>query len=157
MSRSLKTLFDNFTRLPELNVVVFALLLNFPWELFQVPLFEQMPSEPHWQGIMSCSRASLGDAAIMLAAYWAVAAARGNRSWIAKPDAAGVSLFATVGVLATAIIERLALVGVWIHSWTYSAAMPVVPGIGVGLLPLLQWVVLPPLVAWFVKRQIRTV
>jgi hypothetical protein len=157
MSRSFKSLLDDFTRLPELNVAVFALLLNFPWELFQVPLFGQMPGAPHWQAIMSCSRATLGDAAIMLAAYWAVAAVRGNRSWIAKPEAAGVLLFATVGVLATVIIERLALAGVWIDSWTYSTAMPVVPVIGVGLSPLLQWVVLPPLVVWFVKRQIRTI
>ena len=136
---------------------VLARLLNFPWEVLQVPLFEQMPGAPHWQAIKTCSRATLGDAAIMLAAYWAVAAARGNRTWITKPDTAGVSLFAIVGVLATAIIERLALAGLWNGSWTYSAAMPVVPGIGVGLSPLLQWVVLPPLVVWFVKRQIRTV
>ena len=145
------------TRLPELNVVVFALLLDFPWELFQVPLFEQMPGAPHWQAIKTCSRATLGDAAIMLVAYWAVAAARRNRTWIARPDPAGVALFAFIGVLATALIERLALAGLWIHSWTYSATMPLVPGIGIGLSPLLQWVVLPPLVAWFVKRQIRTV
>ena len=64
---------------------------------------------------------------------------------------------AAPGVLATAIIERLALAGFWIDSWTYSAAMPIVPGIGVGLSPLLQWGVLPPLVVWFVKRQIRRV
>ena len=157
MSRSLKTHLEAVTRLPELNVAVFALLLNFPWEFLQVPLFEQMPEAPHWQAIKTCSRATLGDAALMLAAYWAVAATRGNRNWIATPDTAGVLLFATVGVLATAIIERLALAGLWIESWSYSAAMPVVPGIGVGLSPLLQWVVLPPLVVWFVKRQIRTV
>ena len=155
MSRSLKN-FEALTRLPELNVVVFALLLNFPWEFLQVPLFEQMPYAAHWEAIKTCSRATLGDAAIMLAAYWVVAAARGHRSWIARPDTTGVVLFATIGLLATAIIERLALAGLWIDSWSYSAAMPVVPGIGVGLSPLLQWVVLPPLVVWFVKRQIRT-
>jgi len=157
MSRSLKTRLEAATRLPELNVVVFALLLNFPWEFLQVPLFEQMPDAPHWEAVKTCSQATLGDAAIMLAAYWAVAAVRGSRTWIAKPDTAGVALFAMLGVLTTAIIERLALAGLWIDSWTYSAAMPVVPGIGVGLSPLLQWVVLPPLVVWFVKRQIRTV
>ena len=93
----------------------------------------------------------------MLAACWALAAARGNRNWIAMPDTAAVLLFSALGVLITVIIERLALAGFWIDSWTYSAAMPIVPGIGVGLSPLLQWGVLPPLVVWFVKRQIRTV
>ena len=32
-------------------------------------------------------------------------------------------------------------------NWTYSAWMPVLPGIDVGLAPLLQWIVVP-LVAW---------
>lgn len=156
MSKSLNTLPESVTRLPELNVVVFALLLNFPWEILQAPLFEQMADAPHWEAIKTCSRATLGDAAIMLAAYWAVAATRGNRNWIARPDTASVLLFAALGELTTAIIERLALAGFWLESWTYSAAMPTLPGIGVGLSPLLQWLVLPLLVVWFVKRQIRT-
>jgi hypothetical protein len=32
--------------------------------------------------------------------------------------------------------------------------MPRLPVIGTGLLPLLQWLVIPPLVLWFVRRQI---
>jgi len=32
--------------------------------------------------------------------------------------------------------------------------MPVIPLLGVGLSPLLQWVVLPPIVVWFVRRQL---
>ena len=148
---------DDVVRLPELNVVVFAFLLNFPWEFLQVPLFAQMADAPHWQAIKACTRASLGDAMIMLAAYWVVAGARGDRTWIASPGIAGVVLCASFGIFVTVIIEHLALTGLWFVRWSYSAAMPVVPGIGVGLSPLIQWIVLPPLVAWFVKRQIRTV
>jgi hypothetical protein len=33
--------------------------------------------------------------------------------------------------------------------------MPIVPWIRVGLLPALQWLLLPPLVLWFVRRQLR--
>lgn len=32
--------------------------------------------------------------------------------------------------------------------------MPVVPVIGIGALPLLQWVLLPPLILWFARRQL---
>jgi hypothetical protein len=32
--------------------------------------------------------------------------------------------------------------------------MPVVPLLEVGLSPLLQWIVLPPLIVWFVRRQL---
>ena len=33
-------------------------------------------------------------------------------------------------------------------SWTYSDLMPVVPVIGTGLAPLLQWFVVPTLALW---------
>jgi hypothetical protein len=32
--------------------------------------------------------------------------------------------------------------------------MPTLPVLGTGLLPLLQWIFLPPLIAWFVHRQL---
>jgi hypothetical protein len=32
--------------------------------------------------------------------------------------------------------------------------MPMVPVLRVGLTPVLQWVIVPPLVVWFVKRQL---
>jgi len=38
--------------------------------------------------------------------------------------------------------------------WAYSEAMPHLPVLGTGLLPLLQWLVIPPLVLWFIRRQI---
>jgi hypothetical protein len=54
----------------------------------------------------------------------------------------------------TTAIERLALGGLWMQGWSYSPLMPVVPGLGVGLSPLVQWLVLPPLLIWLVRRQL---
>jgi len=142
------------TSLPEFNVVIFALLLNFPWEMLQVPLFARMADAPHWQGIKACTRATFGDAMILLAAYWVVAARAADREWIAVPRVAQVALFTALGIALTVGIEWLALNGLWIHAWRYSASMPILPGIGVGLSPMLQWILLPPLVVWFVKRQL---
>jgi hypothetical protein len=31
--------------------------------------------------------------------------------------------------------------------------MPVIPGIEIGVSPLLQWVLVPPVALWFVRRQ----
>jgi len=36
------------------------------WELAQVPLFAGMPSAEHWQAILVCGRATLGDVVIAL-------------------------------------------------------------------------------------------
>lgn len=141
------------TWLPEFNVLVFALLLNYPWEFLQAPLFDRMADAPHRQAIMICSLATVGDAMIMLMAYWIVSACAANRGWIVVPRAAQVALFVAVGATITVVIERLVLQGLWIRDWRYSASMPVFSGIGVGLSPVLQWLLLPPLVIWFTRRQ----
>ena len=142
------------TRNLEFNLVVFALLLNFPWETLQAPLFVGMGEAPYFEAIRGCLRATMGDAVIMLLAYWIVSVALGNRRWLLAPRAAHLIWFIALGVLITAVIEWLATRGHWIGSWTYSAGMPVVPGVGIGLSPLLQWVIVPLLVVWFVRRQL---
>ena len=40
------------------------------------------------------------------------------------------------------------------ENWAYAEAMPVLPVIGTGLSPLLQWVVIPSLGFWWVARAI---
>lgn len=146
---------NQLTRLPEFSIAVFGLLLNYPWEFLQVPLFEGMPEARHWDAIKTCTRATLGDAAIMLIAYWSVSLATGSRNWLLAPNTRRILMFAGTGVVITIAIERLALAGAWFGGWQYSSLMPVVPGVEVGLSPLLQWIVLPPLVVWFSRRHIR--
>lgn len=138
--------------LPEVNVAVFAFLLNFVWELWQVPFFEDMPTVPHWQGVKTCTMATLGDVAIALVAFWAVALSVHSRAWILQPSIAELAGFVAVGVLIT-------IVGEWVLTevldrWTYAPSMPTLPVLGTGLLPLLQWLILPPLIVWFVRRQL---
>ena len=145
----------DLTWLPEFNVMLFALLLNYPWEFIQAPLFEGMAERPHWEAVKACTQAALGDAVIMLVAYWGVAVARHSRAWIVAPGWRDVALLSSIGVGITVVIEGLAVHGWWLASWRYSAAMPIIPGLGVGLAPVLQWVVLPPLVVALVVRQLQ--
>ncbi len=139
---------------PEWNLAIFALLLNFPWEVMQAPLFAGMASAPYTDVIRGCSQATVGDMVILLLAYALVALLARNRRWVLAPSSRQLALFIAIGVCITAVIEWLATHGLWIGSWTYSPAMPVVPGVGIGLSPLLQWLVLPLLVVWFVRRQL---
>ena len=140
--------------IPEWNVAVFALLLNFPWEVLQVPLFAGMADAPHVQVINGCLQASFGDMLIMLIAYEAVSCIVRSRRWILVPSGRQLALFITIGVATTAVIERLATRGHWFQSWTYSPHMPIVPLVDIGLAPLLQWLVLPLLTVWFVRHQL---
>ena len=139
--------------LPETGVAIFAFLLNYPWEFLQVPFFAGMATAPHWDAIRFCTRASLGDAGIALAAFWAVAVAVRSRRWIRHPRVGEVLGFVAVGVAITIVFEWLAT-GV-LGRWAYADTMPVVPIIDVGILPLLQWTLLPPLIVWFVRRYLQ--
>jgi hypothetical protein len=135
------------------NVVIFAFLLNFVWEFWQIPFFHGLSSAPHWETTKFCSLASAGDAVIALVSFWAVAAVARTRVWVLQPSAVQVALFTMVGVVITVIGEWLAtdMMG-W---WVYAERMPTLPLLGTGLLPLSQWIILPPLVVWFVQRQLR--
>ena len=138
---------------PEINVAIFAFLLNFPWELWQVPFWRDMPNVAHWSGIKSCTFATVGDVVIALTAFWIIAAALRSRRWIVVPTARAAAGFTAIGIAITIILEWI-LTGP-LQRWTYSADMPTVPVLGTGLLPLLQWIILPPLIVWFVSRQLR--
>lgn len=140
------------TNLPEINVALFAFLLNLPWELWQIPMFKGMPSLSHWEGIILCTRAAVGDAVITLLAFWLVAAAVRTRGWMRRPSGPTIGAFAAVGLVVTIALEYWATrIG---GRWEYAEAMPRLPLLGTGLAPLLQWLLIPPLVAWLVRRQI---
>ncbi len=144
------------TWLPEVNVALFALLLHFPWEIAQSPLFVEMNAAPFWGGLLGCTSAAFGDALISLVSYW-VAAACSGRHWLEKPRLLPFTIYMTVGVGITVVIESLATRGQWFAGWTYGPAMPVIPGLGVGLVPMLQWFVLPPIVLALASRRLRRV
>jgi hypothetical protein len=142
---------------PELALASFAFLLNFPWEIIQSPLFEGMASMPHGDALRYCTRAAFGDAGIMLVAFWIVAAASSRgRGWMLISGIMPIAIFTIIGVLITTAIEVLATSGRWLEGWTYSAAMPVLWGTNVGLVPVLQWIILPPVAVLLARRQLRS-
>ena len=153
MNHTATRLLRGWSASPEFNLAVFALLLNFPWEVLQAPLFKGMATAPHSAVVGACLQATFGDMAIMLLAHASVAVVTQRRFWILVPSRLEVSGFVAVGVGITAMIEWLATRGHWFQSWAYSPRMPVIPGIEVGLSPLLQWVIVPLVSLWFVRRQ----
>jgi len=138
--------------LPELNIALFAFLLNFVWEMFQIVLYQGMKETPHSEAVLTCTQATLGDVGIALAAFWSVAWLDGGRQWPHRPTAARVAGFALIGILVTIAFKLLAT-RAW-KLWSYSQLMPVIPLLEISLVPLVQWMVLPPFIIWFVHRQL---
>jgi hypothetical protein len=137
---------------PEANVALFAFLLHYPWEFLQVPFFADMTMAPHWDAVKFCTRATLGDVGITLVAFWGTAVAARSRDWIRHPRRTTTTAFVVIGMVITIVSERLATGP--LGRWTYSELMPVVPVLGVGLVPVIQWLVLPLALVWLVRRQL---
>ena len=136
---------------PEFNVALFAFLLNFVWEFIQVPFFQGMQEMSHWEGIKFCTGATFGDAVIAVSCFWGVAIFR-SREWILRPTRGEVVGFISLGVIITIGIEWLS-VNV-LDRWAYIEDFPTLPVFGTWLTPILQWILLPPLIVWFVRRQL---
>jgi len=138
--------------LPELQVAIFAFLLSLAWEILQGPFFQGMTEARHGEAVRLCMLATLWDVAIMLVNFWIVAWVGGGRRWVLHPTAAQVAGFTGLGPASALLIEVLAT-QVW-QRWRYSNLMPIISALEVGLVPLLMWSALPPLVVWFVNRQL---
>ncbi len=131
-------------------VVGFGLLLHFAWEMLQAPFYAGMPSAAHWPAVVQCGRAALGDVGITLLSYAGVWLEAHTRLWLLERWGWRLWLFLAIGLVITIGFEWLS-VHRW-HRWAYAPEMPLLFGIGV--LPLLQWVVLPPLNLWLARRHL---
>ena len=81
-----------------------------------------------------------GDVVIAAATYTVTALALREGRWMDMRPWHGAAITIALGVLVTALSEwhNVYRVG----SWSYAESMPLVVGIGVS--PLLQWLILPP-------------
>jgi hypothetical protein len=132
---------------PEARLAWWALLLNGAWEFLQSPLYAD-----HGRGagylLWTRLHCALGDVLILLAAFWAASLVARSRWWWRQPASVAGRVFWVAGLAYTVWSE-------WFNTqvreaWEYAAAMPRVGE--VGLAPLLQWILLPPLVLALLQR-----
>ena len=119
------------------SVYVLSFSLNFAWEMLQMSLFRGVDWSPASWAL--CTAASLGDAAFSAAAYAVLAFRHRDARWVCGRDARDVLLVIAAGVLTSAVGEWVARTLGW---WSYSPLMPLVPGLGVGVAPLVQLAIL---------------
>jgi len=135
---------------PELDVLLLSFPLHFTWEFLQAPLFSSMAGLSHFQGILVCLQATVGDMALVLVAFWATCVVTGTRQWPVRPRARAIAVWLGTGLFLTVTIEFLSTE--FLDRWTYAAAMPRLPYLGTGLAPLGQWIVVPMIVLWYMCR-----
>lgn len=133
----------------------FAVILlgNLAWEAAQLPLYTLWVTSTWTEKAFAVAHCTAGDLLIAAAALLCALLAVGEARWPAS-GFVQVRAFAIIaGVVYTVFSE-------WLNisirgSWAYSAPMPVVPILGVGLSPLLQWIAVPCTAFWFGQRRVR--
>ena len=135
---------------PEADLLVLSFLGHFAWEILQAPLFANLGRTEHFVGIAIYLKATIGDLAIALKAFWCAAFAGKGRYWVASTGTPAPAVFLAVGLLATIGLEYFNTEVT--DRWAYDGAMPLLPVFGTGLSPMLQWVFVPMFVLWYMRR-----
>jgi hypothetical protein len=117
-----------------------AFVLNLTWEIAQVRLYMIWAAADGMSVAWALLHCSLGDVVIALAMFALAGIVLWRADWPAsRPWTGGVIV--VIGAIAfTAWSEWYNVYRV--GNWGYTASMPMI--FGIGLFPLLQWLILPP-------------
>jgi hypothetical protein len=120
--------------------------------MFQVPLFAGMAEASHGSVVWACIQAAGGDVLILLASFWMASIVCGSRQWLIAGERKPAVALIITALIVTIILERLATGP--LERWVYADSMPIIPFLNVGVAPLLQWLLLPPLIMWLTRRHV---
>lgn len=123
---------------------------NLVWEMTQMPLY--IGPLGFWQHIRICTLATFGDVGILFILYGIVAGIRRDTFWLEGSLKTNLPLLVLFGVLIAITVEVAAL---HTNRWQYTASMPLIPILKVGLVPVLQMVLLPPITFWVTNKIIK--
>jgi hypothetical protein len=146
IKRALRECATGYSHMPKgilIPVFVVAVLLNYLWELAQAPLYvglESYNSAVLWH----CFLASLGDGIIVMIIFTVGWITFHRWDWFHSPGVTGYLVMLAAGLILAVSVEWVAVHR--LERWAYAENMPTVPGLGIGLVPIAQMLILPPLV-----------
>lgn len=131
-----------------------ALPMFAAWEVAQLPLYTIWAEQGVRASLWAALHCTIGDAVLafvtILGALLATFVASG---WRRFRGVAAITVLA--GLIVTAIVEVLSTQ--WLGRWAYGPLMPVEPLFGIGLSPLAQWIVVPALALFLLRRALARV
>jgi hypothetical protein len=127
---------------PAAVLFVVAVVSNYLWELAQAPLYVGL--EDIRTTLWHCFVASLGDGLMVLGIVASGGLLLRRPAWFVHPGGPGIMVMLLVGLVLGVTVEWMAVHV--LQRWAYTARMPRVPGLDVGLVPVVQMLVLPPLI-----------
>lgn len=131
------------------SIAAASFVLHSVWEMAQMPAYKDLAGRPFLETAARCTPATLGDVVLTFWIYAIGALAAGSIGWGLKSR---WNVFLTLALLAALHAIWIEQVAVAAGRWSYSEAMPTIPGLGVGIWPLLQLTLLTPLTVWLSSR-----
>jgi hypothetical protein len=138
---------------PELLLIPLAFVFHFTWEMLQDPLYAGLATQPHGDVRAQCLMATAGDVAITLTAFYLASLIARSRFWFLNAHRTPTIVWFAIGLLLTIALELYAtrVIG----RWSYGPLMPIVPILRIGLVPLLQWLLIPAALLFLMNRHFR--
>ena len=123
------------------------------WEVVQLPLYTIWWTSTAGEIAFAVLHCTAGDLVIMTSSLVAALVVFGQ-GWPSSETSFRKVMFATIGIgVAYTVYSEWLNVSVR-GTWAYTTAMPLVPPLGTGLLPLLQWIAVPGLAFVIVRRRV---
>ena len=141
-----------WNRLPLLvRLFVISVALNYPWEMGQAFLYVGMDysAASFWH----CFVASLGDGLLLGLINFSGRMVMGDSDWFTRPGPKPFAIMVTSGLLIGVGVEWVAVHR--LARWTYTEAMPLISGLEIGWVPVLQMLILPPLIFFILAKTVR--
>jgi len=127
---------------------------NLAWEIAHLPLYTLWSTGTLREKVVAVMHCTAGDVAIASVVLLLSLALVGAPGWPRERFVIVATTATLAGLGYTAYSE-------WVNTevlknWAYGDLMPRLPGTGIGLSPMLQWALLPPLALWSARMAVRS-
>ena len=129
-------------------ILLFGFVSNLAWELLHIPLYNIGGSNQNH--VFLCALASVADAIMVVVLFFIITLFHKDYKWFTKLTFFKIIAVLTIGAFGAALSEKWHL---YMGNWKYSALMPIIPLIKVGLSPVLQFTLLP-IVIYYISGRI---
>lgn len=126
-------------------------MLHFAWEVLQLPLYTLWRTGTLGEIAFAVLHCTAGDLMIATLSLLIALLLVGNFGWPSVTFGAVMAMTLGMGIGYTVYSE-------WLNTtvrktWEYSEFMPTIPPLGTGLSPLMQWLIVPAIGFWMIRRQ----
>ena len=129
-------------------IYVVAVVLNFGWEMAQGFLYSEMT---YIKGLwLHCFFASLGDGILVVIIYLIGWGTFRRSDWFFQRSGPCLALTISLGLIIGILVEWLGVH--MLDRWSYTDQMPLVPVLEIGVAPILQMLLLPPIIFAIVTK-----